>query len=62
MIPVMNGWEFLDAIKKDLSFMHIPVVVVSAFIEKSKNINCNDFLEKPIDLSQLLGLAEKYVH
>lgn len=62
MMPVMNGWEFLNAIKKESSFKHIPVVVVSAFIEQSKKINCNEFLEKPIDLSQLLGLAEKYVH
>ncbi len=52
MMPVMDGWTFLDERKKN-NWLHIPVVVISA---SGTCIHAGDilcFIAKPIDLSKL---------
>jgi len=44
MMPVMSGWEFLDAQKEDLRFASHPVVTISA-------VNPNQSIEDPAPLS-----------
>ena len=66
-MPVMGGWEFLDAFNTDkyLSFHHIKVVVLSSTIdpedlEKAKIYPMViDFLSKPITLNMLKYLTNK---
>lgn len=60
MMPVMDGWSFVNAKSKDDIIASIPVVVVSAFIGRSKPIEVNDFIKKPINLDALLGILRKY--
>lgn len=60
MMPVMNGWEFVDAFKKIKEFANIPIVVVSAYSEKARAIECNDFVLKPLELETLLSSVKKH--
>ncbi|MFA6236522.1 MAG: response regulator [Bacteriovorax sp.] len=60
MMPVMNGWEFVDEINKNLMFSSIPIVVVSAFGEKSGSPKTNGYIQKPIDLDALLNSVSKH--
>lgn len=64
MMPVMDGWEFLEAFKnehKDL-FGKIPVVVVSAVADLTgvqQEYRCH-VMNKPADVQQLVSLARQY--
>ena len=60
MMPVMNGWEFLEALKLDKTSNHIPVIVVSAFMDKSAPIDCKAFLSKPLHLEELLETVKEH--
>ncbi|MBC7537897.1 MAG: response regulator transcription factor [Bacteriovorax sp.] len=60
MMPVMNGWEFVDAISKDLMLSTIPVVVVSAFGDKKGTPKTDGYIQKPIDLDALLNTVTKH--
>lgn len=60
MMPVMNGWEFLKALKESDVLATIPVVVVSAAGERARDSKANGFIKKPIDLDLLLELVKRY--
>ncbi len=55
MMPVMNGWELLDVVKKDPALAHIPVAVVSAARSPRGLPSSVPFLPKPCDIEQVLG-------
>lgn len=60
MMPVMNGWEFLEAMRAEPSVSNIPVAVVSAFSNKTHTIRAQAFLNKPIHLDKLFELVHEY--
>lgn len=60
MMPVMNGWEFVDEISKDLMLSTIPIVVVSAFGDKKGTPKSIGYIQKPIDLDTLLDTVAKH--
>lgn len=60
MMPVMNGWEFVEEIKKHEEYRHIPIVVVSAYSERAKAIECTEFVQKPLELETLLQAVSKH--
>jgi two-component system response regulator CpxR len=60
MMPVMNGWEFVEALKDRRIFSKVPIVVVSAYSERAKVIDCTDFVLKPLDLDTLLNSVKKH--
>lgn len=56
-MPDFNGFEFLQVIKKDPRFSHIPIIVVSGTeepgdITKSYKLGANCFIAKPTDASK----------
>jgi CheY-like chemotaxis protein len=61
MMPVMNGWEFLKAFKKDEAFAGIPVVILSAFADRATIIGGDaiSVLRKPINLNALFEVLEE---
>ncbi|WPU63764.1 response regulator [Peredibacter starrii] len=59
MMPVMNGWEFARAAALDAGISQIPIVVTSAFIDKVEDIKARGLLSKPLDMEQLMGLANE---
>jgi CheY-like chemotaxis protein len=60
MMPVMNGWEFMEAVNKDIMLSTIPVVVVSAFGDKKGTPKTDGYIQKPIDLDALLNTVSKH--
>ena len=60
MMPVMNGWEFRDAQLQDPVLSGIPVVVLSAdarTASKAQSLGVDQYLRKPIQLDQLVGVV-----
>ena len=60
MMPVMNGWEFAEALETDRAHADIPIVTLSAFSDPKKHIRANDVIKKPVDLDVLLDLVRKH--
>ena len=60
MMPVMSGWEFLDEVAKDPLFKAIPIVVLTAG-DHTQIPGATDVLIKPMDLTVLLRVVERYV-
>jgi CheY-like chemotaxis protein len=62
MMPIMNGWEFLEAQRADAQVADVPVVIVSAANDVSKISRAAEIVKKPVDLDQLLDLIARYAH
>jgi CheY-like chemotaxis protein len=60
MMPVMNGWEFLDEVAKDPLLKVLPVVVLTA-AQRAQVPGVVEVLCKPVDLRALLRVVERYV-
>jgi two-component system, OmpR family, response regulator CpxR len=60
MMPVMNGWEFLEEIAKVPSFRIIPVIVLTAG-GPGGIPGAVEVLRKPFDLAMLVELVERHV-
>ncbi len=57
MMPVMNGWEVLAAVRADRALSDIPVAVISAALGRAPPKDATCALSKPIDLDALLDIA-----
>ncbi len=60
MMPVMNGWEFADALETDRAYADIPIVTLSAFSDPEKRIRANGSIKKPVDWDVLFALVRKH--
>jgi CheY-like chemotaxis protein len=60
MMPVMNGWEFLQAQRSHSKFNNIPVMVCSAVADREKFAGIQEIAKKPIDLDQLISLVKQH--
>ncbi len=64
MLPIMNGWEFLEVIKRNHKHMlaAIPVVITSAAGDAAKGAaaKAQGYIKKPIDLDLLLFTVRKF--
>jgi CheY-like chemotaxis protein len=64
MMPVMDGWQVLAAMRRDAALGEIPVVVVSA-VPQSKlgdleKLGATALLRKPVHLTALLQTVERF--
>lgn len=62
-LPLMNGFEVLDAIKDDPELKRIPVVVLTTSqaeqdIVHSYNLHANAYITKPVDLAQFVKVIK----
>lgn len=62
MMPNMNGWAVLTALKADPDLANIPVVMVSIVDDKNLGyaLGASDYLLKPVDYDRLTALLQKY--
>lgn len=60
MMPIMDGFQFLDIKKDNSGIREIPVVVCSALKETHRLPKDVYVLHKPVDLDKLLVLVAKY--
>ena len=59
MMPVMNGWEFLETIARTPALRSIPVVVLTAAGTTSIP-GAAEILRKPFDLGMLVTVVERH--
>ena len=59
MMPVMNGWEFLEALSRSQTLCSIPVVVLTAAGTTSIS-GAAEILRKPFDLGLLVTVVERH--
>lgn len=60
MMPVMNGWEFMQALEKDMILATIPVVIVTAYGSRGIETKAQGLIKKPVKLDELLSLVKRY--
>ncbi len=63
-MPIMDGYEFTQQVRQLYSQRELPIIACSASVSsadegKALAIGCNDFLSKPVDMSQLFIKLEK---
>ena len=62
MMPGMDGWAVLNALKHDPAVADIPVIMLTMVDEKNMGyaLGASDYLTKPIDRSRLAAVLERY--
>lgn len=63
MMPVMDGWQFMEE-RKHLpdTYAAIPVFIVSAIADQRKieEVGAQGYIKKPMELDVLFKIVEKY--
>ncbi|MCP4697083.1 MAG: response regulator [Gammaproteobacteria bacterium] len=62
MMPEMNGWSVLSALKNDAELADIPVIMLSAVEDKNKgySLGASEYLVKPVNRELLAMILDKY--
>jgi CheY-like chemotaxis protein len=62
VMPEMDGWAVLNALKADPELAEIPVVMTTMLDERGKGqaLGAVDYLMKPVDRARLLGIVKQY--
>jgi CheY-like chemotaxis protein len=62
MMPQMDGWAVLRALKADPELRDIPVIMVTMLDDHSKaySLGATDYLVKPVDRAQLGKMVSRY--
>ena len=63
MMPVMNGWEFLNEQRRDATLSTIPVVILTGAgqpAEQTAVLGVTGYLEKPVHLDTLFSTVGHY--
>ncbi len=63
LLPQVSGYQFLEDLKKNDQTKNIPVIIVSAVTDKESKIKTRslgavDFIEKPINIKELVHKVE----
>jgi CheY-like chemotaxis protein len=67
MMPMMNGWQFVEECHRQSVCDQVPIVVTSAShdlprtAERLRSLGVKTSLAKPFDVDALLALVERYV-
>lgn len=67
MMPVMDGWQFVEALRELDARAEVPIVVMSAAHQLHETADrllakgVRAVLAKPFDLDALIGVIERYV-
>jgi CheY-like chemotaxis protein len=63
MMPIMDGWKFLEAMRQKFPAITAPVVLLSAvhnLPDEAGKLGVTRFLTKPFDLADVARLAHQY--
>jgi CheY-like chemotaxis protein len=63
MMPVMDGWEFRDALVRDPKLAAIPLVVITGAgqaARRTASFSAIEVLEKPVTLDALMSTVHQY--
>ena len=67
MMPEMDGYETMRAIREMARFRHLPIIAVTAKAMKGDREKCieagaSDYIAKPVDMEQLLSLLRVWLY
>jgi HAMP domain-containing protein/CheY-like chemotaxis protein/signal transduction histidine kinase len=67
MMPEMDGYEAITAIRQMEEFKHLPVIALTAKAMKADRDHClqvgaSDYISKPLDIDQLLSLLRVWLY
>jgi len=67
MMPEMDGYETIRAIRDMAKFKHLPIIAVTAKAMKGDREKCieagaSDYIAKPVDMDQLLSLLRVWLY
>ena len=67
MMPEMDGYEAMQAIRKKKQFKNLPIIAVTAKAmtgdrEKCIKAGASDYISKPVDVDQLLSLLRVWLY
>ncbi len=67
MMPVMNGYEAIQEIRKMEGFLELPIIALTAKAMKNDREKCldagaSDYISKPVNLDQLLSLIRVWLY
>jgi chemotaxis family two-component system sensor histidine kinase/response regulator PixL len=60
MMPVMDGWEFLEHRSRDSALLNIPVIVTTATLPRHP-LRAQAVLQKPLRFEYLLEMIERFL-
>lgn len=60
MMPVMDGWQFMEVVQKDVTLAPIPIAVTSAVADDRARERARVVLRKPYDLDVLLRIVDEF--
>jgi len=66
MMPIMNGYEAMQAIRNTEGIKEIPIIAVTAKAMKEDRDKCinsgaNDYIAKPVDIEALIKLMKNWI-
>jgi two-component system chemotaxis sensor kinase CheA len=66
MMPEMDGYEAISAIRKMDSFKELPIIALTAKAMKADRDHClevgaSDYISKPLDIDQLFSLLRVWL-
>ncbi|EDN67395.1 Response regulator receiver [Beggiatoa sp. PS] len=67
MMPEMDGYEAMQAIRKQPNFHKLPIIALTAKAMKGDKAKCieagaNDYLAKPVDTEKLISLMRVWLY
>src|SRR5207244_12115523 len=64
LMPRMDGWAVLTALKSDRELAEIPVIVVTVLADRgiAVSLGAADFLIKPVDRARLAAMLRQFVY
>lgn len=65
LLPILDGWHFLDNIRANPTWSSIPIIVMTGIIlspEWAQDHGCSGFLRKPIERDSLFEQIEQCLH
>lgn len=65
-MPLMNGIQFLQHIKKNIELKDIPIIMFStSSVEelkyRTKDMGAHDYITKPMDFNSLVAICNKFL-
>lgn len=63
LMPHMDGWSVLSALKADAELRDIPVIMITVLKERGMafSLGASDFMTKPVDREALKSMLRRYV-
>ena len=65
-MPVMDGIQATQAIRKHDELVNVPIVALTGYAdfynERARDVGCNDVIQKPVDIVRLGSAIEDYFH